>query len=68
MDIEKITGLNTAVITPMFEDGSVNYDAIGVSFFGLFGFVQTWNLFVALVAGIPVGIAVSSLAKKRNKT
>ena len=39
--------------------------AIGVSFFGLFGFVQTWNLFVALVVGIPVGIAVSFLDKNR---
>ena len=39
--------------------------AIGVSFFGLFGFVQTWNLFVALVVGIPVGIAVSFLDKHR---
>ncbi|MBR0223176.1 MAG: hypothetical protein IJL93_02760 [Bacteroidales bacterium] len=37
---------------------------IGVSFFGLFGFVQTWNLFVALVVGIPVGIAVSWLEIK----
>ena len=37
--------------------------AIGVSFFGLFGFVQTWNLFVALVVGIPVGIAASYLLR-----
>ena len=35
--------------------------AIGVSFFGLFGFIQTWNLFVALVVGIPVGMAASYL-------
>ena len=28
MSIEKITGLNTAVVTPMFDDGSVNYDEI----------------------------------------
>ena len=28
MKIEKITGLNTAVVTPMFDDGSVNYDEI----------------------------------------
>lgn len=28
MRIEKITGLNTAVVTPMFDDGSINYDAI----------------------------------------
>ena len=35
--------------------------AIGVSFFGLFGFVQTWNVFIALVVGIPVGIAASYL-------
>ena len=34
---------------------------IGVSFFGLFGFVQTWNLFAALVVGIPVGILASWL-------
>ena len=34
---------------------------IGISFFGLFGFSQTWNLFAALVTGIPVGIAASYL-------
>ncbi len=28
MRIEKITGLNTAVVTPMFDDGTVNYDEI----------------------------------------
>ena len=28
MSIEKIRGLNTAVVTPMFDDGSVNYDEI----------------------------------------
>lgn len=28
MNIEKIKGLNTAVVTPMFDDGSVNYDEI----------------------------------------
>ncbi len=37
---------------------------IGVSFFGLFGFVQTWNLFAALVVGIPVGILASWLEIK----
>ena len=37
---------------------------IGVSFFGLFGFVQTWNLFAALVVGIPVGILASWLDVK----
>ena len=26
--MEKITGLNTAVVTPMYDDGTVNYDAI----------------------------------------
>lgn len=28
MEIEKIQGMNTAVVTPMFDDGSVNYDEI----------------------------------------
>ena len=28
MNIEKIKGLNTAAVTPMFDDGSVNYDEI----------------------------------------
>ena len=28
MEIEKITGMNAAVITPMYDDGSVNYDEI----------------------------------------
>jgi SSS family transporter len=38
--------------------------AIGVSFFGLLGFVQTWNLFAALTVGIPVGIAASYLCSR----
>jgi len=28
MSMGKITGLNTAVVTPMYDDGTVNYDAI----------------------------------------
>lgn len=33
--------------------------AISVSFFGIFGFVQTWNVFMALVVGIPTGMLAS---------
>ena len=33
--------------------------AVAVSFFGAFGFVQTWNVFIALVVGIPLGMAAS---------
>ena len=41
--------------------------AIGVSFFGLFGFVQTWNLFVALVVGTPIGMAASLPGSRLKK-
>ena len=33
--------------------------AVGVSFFGMLGFVQTWNIFVALVFGIPAAMFAS---------
>lgn len=33
--------------------------AICVSFFGVFGFVQTWNIVMALVVGIPAGMVAS---------
>ena len=38
----------------------------GRSFFGLFGFVQTWNLFAALTVGIPVGIVASYLCAREK--
>ena len=41
--------------------------AIAVSFFGAFGFVQTWNLFIALVVGIPLGMAASHLGSRLKK-
>lgn len=40
--------------------------AIGVSFFGIFGFVQTWNIFMALAVGIPAGMLASWIDKKIN--
>lgn len=41
--------------------------AIGVSFFNIFGFVQTWNIFMALLVGIPVGILASWIDLKISK-
>lgn len=38
--------------------------AIAVSFFGIFGFVQTWNLFAGLAVGIPSGMLASLVDKK----
>lgn len=42
--------------------------AISVSFFGIFGFVQTWNIFMALVVGIPVGMLASWIDIKLDKS
>lgn len=41
--------------------------AIAVSFFGIFGFVQTWNIFMALAVGIPAGMLASWIDMKCRK-
>lgn len=38
--------------------------AVAISFFGVFGIVQTWNVFFALVVGVATGIAFSWIDSK----